>query len=76
MHGKQIILAFYIFLIVKEPANTVYIMHFFIYRRPMGSVKSDIEIAREAKMKPIREVLAKLNVPNERHAFSPMSSYC
>ena len=41
----------------------------------MGSVKSDIEIAREAKMKPIREVLAKLNVPDERHAFSPMGRH-
>ena len=41
----------------------------------MGSIKSDIEIAREAKMKPIREVLAKLNVPDERHAFSPMGRH-
>ena len=41
----------------------------------MGSIKSDIEIAREAKMKPIREVLAKLNVPDESHAFSPMGRH-
>ena len=41
----------------------------------MGSIKSDIEIAREAKMKPIREVLAKLNVPDEYHAFSPMGRH-
>ena len=41
----------------------------------MGSIKSDIEIAREAKMKPIREVLAKLNVPDEHHAFSPMGRH-
>ncbi|MAH02263.1 MAG: formate--tetrahydrofolate ligase [Candidatus Pelagibacter sp.] len=41
----------------------------------MGSIKSDIEIAREAKMKPIKEVLAKLNVPDERHAFSPMGRH-
>ncbi len=41
----------------------------------MGSIKSDIEIAREAKMKPIKEVLAKLNVPNESHAFSPMGRH-
>ena len=38
----------------------------------MGSVKSDIEIARAAKMKPIKDVLAKLNVPDEPSAFSPM----
>ena len=41
----------------------------------MGSIKSDIEIAREAKMKPIKEVLAKLNVPDESHAFSPMGRH-
>ena len=41
----------------------------------MGSIKSDIEIAREAKMKPIKEVLAKLNVPDEHHAFSPMGRH-
>ena len=41
----------------------------------MGSIKSDIEIAREAKMKPIKEVLAKLKVPDERHAFSPMDRH-
>jgi formate--tetrahydrofolate ligase len=41
----------------------------------MGSIKSDIEIAREAKMKSIKEVLAKLNVPDESHAFSPMDRH-
>ena len=29
----------------------------------MGKVKSDIEIARQAKMKPIQEVLSGLNDP-------------
>ena len=28
----------------------------------MGEVKSDIEIARKANMKPIKDVLAKINV--------------
>ncbi len=37
--------------------------------------KSDIQIAREAKMKPINEVLAKINVPNEPEAFSPMGRH-
>ena len=30
----------------------------------MSEVKSDIEIARSAKMKPIAEVLAKINIPD------------
>jgi len=38
-------------------------------------VKSDIEIARSAKMKPIREVLDKVNVPDNPEAFSPMGRH-
>ena len=34
--------------------------------------KTDIQIAREAKMKPINEILANINVPDEPNAFSPM----
>jgi len=41
----------------------------------MGSVKSDIEIARAAKMQPIKNVLAKLNVPDDPEAFSPMGRH-
>jgi len=41
----------------------------------MSSVKSDIEIARAAKMKLIKDVLAKLNVPDEPSAFSPMGRH-
>jgi len=41
----------------------------------MGSVKSDIEIARAAKMKLIKDVLAKLHVPDEPSAFSPMGRH-
>jgi len=41
----------------------------------MGNVKSDIEIARVAKMKPIKDVLAKLNIPDEPAAFSPMGRH-
>jgi len=37
--------------------------------------KSDIQIAREAKMKPINEVLNKINVPDEPRSFSPMGRY-
>ena len=42
---------------------------------PMSGVKSDIEIARAAKMKPISEVLAKVKVPDDPSAFSPMGRH-
>ena len=41
----------------------------------MSTVKSDIEIARQSKMKPISDVLAKINIPNENYAFSPMGRH-
>jgi formate--tetrahydrofolate ligase len=41
----------------------------------MSSIKPDIEIARAAKMQPIKNVLAKLNVPDEPEAFMPMGRY-
>ena len=41
----------------------------------MSAVKSDIEIARNAKMKPIREVLAKISVPDDPVSFSPMGRH-
>ena len=41
----------------------------------MSSVKSDIEIARAAKMEPIKDVLAKLNIPDESATFSPMGRH-
>ena len=37
--------------------------------------KSDIQIAREAKMKPINEILGKINVPNDPNSFSPIGAY-
>ena len=37
--------------------------------------KSDIEIAREANMKPIKEILDKLNVPDDPKAYSPMGRH-
>tara|TARA_B100000700_G_scaffold259944_1_gene295112 strand:- start:1060 stop:2739 length:1680 start_codon:yes stop_codon:yes gene_type:complete len=37
--------------------------------------KSDIEIARAAKMKPIKEILDILNVPDNPEAFSPMGRH-
>jgi formate--tetrahydrofolate ligase len=41
----------------------------------MGDIKSDIEIARETKMQPIKNVLAKLSVPDEPQAFMPIGRY-
>ena len=41
----------------------------------MSEVKSDIQIAREAKMRPINDILAKVNVPDESTAFSPMGRH-
>ncbi len=41
----------------------------------MGKVKSDIEIARQAKMKPIQEVLNGLNVPDKAEVYSPIGRY-
>ena len=41
----------------------------------MSEVKSDIQIAREAKMQPIKDILAKINVPDESFAFSPMGRH-
>ena len=37
--------------------------------------KSDIEIAREAKMKPIQEILDGVGVPDKTEAYSPISRY-
>ena len=41
----------------------------------MSEVKSDIQIAREAKMEPIKDILAKINVPDKSEAFSPMGRH-
>ncbi len=37
--------------------------------------KSDIEIAREAKMKPVKDILDRLNVPDDPEAYSPMGRH-
>ena len=41
----------------------------------MNKIKSDIEIARTSKIKPIDDVLAKSNIPNDPFAFSPMGRH-
>ncbi len=41
----------------------------------MINYKSDIQIARLAKMKPIKKILAKIKVPDKNIAFSPMGRH-
>ena len=41
----------------------------------MSSIKPDIEIARAAKIHPIKNVLAKLNVPDGPETFMPIGCY-
>ena len=41
----------------------------------MDKIKSDIEIARSAKIKPIKEVLESIGVRDEKNAFSPIGHH-
>ena len=41
----------------------------------MSKIKSDIEIARASKMKPIGDVLGKFNIPDNPFSFSPMGRH-
>ncbi len=41
----------------------------------MKKFKSDIEIARNSKLKPISKILKKINVPDNPRAFSPMGRH-
>ena len=41
----------------------------------MGKFKSDIEIARNSKLKPINHILEKIKVPDKSSAFSPMGRH-
>ena len=41
----------------------------------MRKILSDIEIARKAKLKPIKNILNKLNVPDNPESFSPMGRH-
>ena len=41
----------------------------------MTKFKSDIEIARNAKMKPIQEILDRINVPDKAENYSPIGRY-
>ena len=41
----------------------------------MNKIKSDIEIARSANIKPISKVLKKLNISDDPFNFSPMGRH-
>ena len=41
----------------------------------MSVVKSDIEIARAAKMKPIKDILDSISVPDENSSYSPIGRH-
>tara|TARA_Y100000590_G_scaffold87986_1_gene98774 strand:- start:517 stop:2202 length:1686 start_codon:yes stop_codon:yes gene_type:complete len=41
----------------------------------MSTVKSDIKIARAAKMKPIQKILDGINVPDKAEVYSPIGRY-
>ena len=41
----------------------------------MSKIKSDIEIARSSKLKPISDILKKLKVPDKSSAFSPLGRH-
>ena len=41
----------------------------------MDKIKSDIEIARSAKIKPIKEILESIGVRDEKNAFSPIGHH-
>ena len=41
----------------------------------MNKIKTDIQIARMAKMKPIKQILSKLKVPDNSFAFSPQGRH-
>ena len=41
----------------------------------MTKIKSDIEIARTSKMKPIGDVLKKFDIPDDPLSFSPMGRH-
>ena len=41
----------------------------------MTKIKSDIEIARASKLKPISNILKRIKVPDKSSAFSPMGRH-
>jgi len=62
-------------LIKKDITPTASNKFKYIESVKMNAVKSDIEIARAAKMKPIQEILNRINVPDKAEVYSPMGRY-
>ena len=61
---------------IKKDINPATLKKFkYIEGAKMSAVKSDIEIARAAKMKPIKEILDGINVPDKADVYSPISRY-
>jgi len=62
--------------LIKKDINSATSKKFeYIESVKMSVAKSDIEIARTAKMKPIKEILNGINVPDEDDVYSPISRY-
>jgi formate--tetrahydrofolate ligase len=62
--------------LIKKDINPAASKKFeYIENIEMSKVKSDIEIARAAKMKPIQEILDGINVPDEANVYSPIGRY-
>jgi len=62
--------------LIKKDINPAASKNFrYIESVKMSAVKSDIEIARAAKMKPIKKILDDINVPDEADVYSPISRY-
>jgi len=62
-------------LIKKDITPTASNKFKYIESVKMSAVKSDIEIARAARMKPIQEILNGINVPDKASVYSPMGRY-
>ena len=61
---------------IKKDINPAASKNFrYIESVKMSAVKPDIEIARAAKMKPIKEILDAIKVPDESDVYSPISRY-
>ena len=60
---------------IKKDINPASKKFEYIESDRMSTAKSDIEIARAAKMKSIQEILNGINVPDKANVYSPMGRY-
>jgi len=61
--------------LIKKDINPASKKFEYIESDRMSTAKSDIEIARAAKMKSIQEILNGINVPDKANVYSPMGRY-